>query len=158
MTAKIFGVVGYKDSGKTTLTHALARELTARGHRVAVVKHTRHRHPLDTAGKDTAVLGEVVEQVAIITPQEAALFWKRPPELAEVVAHLDADLVLVEGFKEEPSFPRIVCLRGLPDDADLFVGTVVGAVGPGRYAAEGVPLFERDAIHALADVVEEVSR
>ncbi|GAG41774.1 unnamed protein product, partial [marine sediment metagenome] len=43
------GIVGYKNSGKTTLTHALARELTRRGHEVAAIKHTTRR--LDLPGK-----------------------------------------------------------------------------------------------------------
>ena len=59
---KIVGIIGYKDSGKTTLARALACELTVRGRRVAVVKHTSHH--IDLAGKDTATLLEAAGQVA----------------------------------------------------------------------------------------------
>jgi len=55
---KVVGIVGYKNSGKTTLTNALARELTGRGHQVAVIKHTSHH--LDLSEKDTVILGEAV--------------------------------------------------------------------------------------------------
>ena len=151
---KVIGIVGYKDSGKTTLTRALAGELTARGHRVAVVKHTSHH--IDVLGKDTAVLGEVADQVAIIAPQESAVFWKRPLSLDDVLAHVEADLVLVEGFKGERGYPRIACLRGLPDDADLFGDGIVAAIGPGEYALDGVPLFDRNAVDAIAELVETV--
>jgi NAD(P)-dependent dehydrogenase (short-subunit alcohol dehydrogenase family) len=59
---KAVGIVGYRDSGKTTLARALARELAARGFQVTVVKHTSHQ--IDLAGKDTATLLEVVGQAS----------------------------------------------------------------------------------------------
>ena len=151
---KVVGIVGYKDSGKTTLTHALARELTSRGHEVAVIKHTSHQ--LDLPGKDTAVLGESVGQVGIISSQESALFWKKSLSLENVVPHLEADIILVEGFKKEMSFPKIVCLRGEPDDQDLLDGLVICAVGPaGQVAGTGVPLLGRDSVVEIANLVEQ---
>jgi len=149
---QVAGIVGYKNSGKTTLTHALARELIARGHTVGVVKHTRHH--LDLEGKDTAVLGESVAQVAIISQKEAALLWKKPLSLEDMLSYLAADIVLVEGFKEERTYPKIACLRGQPDDANLFDGLLIAAVGPGYYAREDVPLFDRDDVPRIADLVE----
>jgi len=150
---KVVGIVGYKDSGKTTLTHALARELTGRGYEVAVIKHTSHQ--LDLPGKDTAILGESVAQVAIISSQESALFWKRPLSLEDIISYLEADVVLVEGFKMEKTFPKIVCLRGERDDGDLFDGLLIAAVGPAEYAAASVPMFDRNAAGDLADLVEK---
>jgi len=150
---KVAGIVGYKNSGKTTLTRALAHELIARGRDVAVIKHTSHQ--LDLPGKDTAVLGKSVGQVGIISPQESALFWKKSLSLEDMLSYLEADIVLVEGFKEEKTYPKIACLRGEPDDADLFDGLLVAAVGPEDYAGEGVPLFDRDDVIPIADLVEQ---
>ena len=67
MVLKVVGIIGYKNSGKTTLIQALAHELAGRGHEVAVIKHTSHH--LDLPGKDTAVLGETVSQVGLISPR-----------------------------------------------------------------------------------------
>jgi molybdopterin-guanine dinucleotide biosynthesis protein B len=148
------GIVGYKNSGKTTLTHAMARELTRRGHEVAVIKHTSHR--LDLSGKDTATLGEAVSRVGFISPQESGVFWKKPLSLENIIPYLEADILLVEGFKAEKTFPKIVCLRGKPDDRDLFDGLAICAVG---FAPEGheldVPLLSLDEIGEIADLVEE---
>jgi molybdopterin-guanine dinucleotide biosynthesis protein B len=62
---KVVGIVGYKNSGKTTLTRALSKELTDRGHEVAVIKHTHHQ--VDLPDKDTAILGKTAGQVAFGT-------------------------------------------------------------------------------------------
>lgn len=150
---QVIGIVGYKDSGKTTLTHRLARELIGRGYEVAVIKHTSHH--LDLPGKDTAILRESVGQVGIISAQESALFWNKPLSLENIIPYLEADIVLVEGFKTEKSFPKIACLRGEPDDRDLLDGLAICAVGPaGQVAGTGIPLLDRDAVIEIADMVE----
>ena len=48
---KILGVVGTKNTGKTTLVTLIVSELVNRGYRVGTVKHTHHE--LDLEGKDT---------------------------------------------------------------------------------------------------------
>jgi molybdopterin-guanine dinucleotide biosynthesis protein B len=151
---KAVGIVGYKNSGKTTLTHALARELTRRGHEVAVIKHTSHH--LDLPGKDTAVLGDAVSRVGFISPQESGVFWKKSLSLENMIPYLEADILLVEGFKAEKTFPKIVCLRGELDDQDLFDGLAICAVGtsPEGYELD-VPLLSLDEIGRIADLVEE---
>jgi molybdopterin-guanine dinucleotide biosynthesis protein B len=169
---KVIGIIGYKNSGKTTLTHALARELTGRGHEVAVIKHSSHR--LDLPGKDTTALAEAVGQVGFISPQESGVFWKKSLSLENIIPYLEAEFILVEGFKEERTFPKIVCLRGEPDDADrdrsedLFDGLAICAVGlADRVEGIAVPSFDRpfdklrtsllgrDEVGKIADLVEE---
>ena len=151
---KVVGIVGYQDSGKTTLTRALARELTGRGHEVAVIKHSSHH--LDLPGKDTAALGEAVGQVGFISPQESAVFWRKSLSLENIAPYLEADIILVEGFKKEKTFPKIACLRGEPDDQNLFDGLIICAVGPADQS-EGmdVPLLSRDEVNKIADLAEE---
>ncbi|MBN1814453.1 MAG: molybdopterin-guanine dinucleotide biosynthesis protein B [Anaerolineae bacterium] len=152
---KVFGIIGYKDSGKTTLARALAQELTARGRRVAVVKHTSHQ--IDLAGKDTATLLEAAHQVTIVSAEATGVFWRRPMSLDDVLPYLDADIVLVEGFKAQKGYPKIACLRGQPDDSDLFDGSIVAAVGPTDQVEDvGVPAFDRDDVEPIADLVERV--
>jgi molybdopterin-guanine dinucleotide biosynthesis protein B len=150
---KVFGIIGYKDSGKTTLACALAQELTARGHQVAVVKHTSHQ--IDLAGKDTATLMEAAGQVAILSAEATGVFWQRPMSLDDVLPYLDADIVLVEGFKAQKGYPKIACLRGLPDDCDLIDDLTIAAIGPmGQVKDLDVPAFDRDDVQSMADLVE----
>ena len=169
---KVVGIIGYKNSGKTTLTHALARELTGRGHEVAVIKHSSHH--LDLPGKDTTALAEAVGQVGFISPQESGVFWKKSLSLENIIPYLEAEFILVEGFKAEKTFPKIVCLRGEPDDRDLFDGLAICAVlpPPSQGGAGGgshgladqvewvsealrTPLLGRDEVGKIADLVEE---
>ena len=150
---RAIGIIGYKDSGKTNLACALARELTARGHEVGVIKHSSHH--LDLPGKDTALLEEVADQVGFISLQGSAVFWKKPLSLEDITPYLEADL-LIEGFKEERTLPKIVCLSGQPEDRDFFDGLAICAVGSTHRAAEiDVPFLSRDKIGNIADLVEE---
>jgi len=150
---RVAGIIGYKNSGKTTLARALAEELTRRGHQVAVVKHASHR--IDLPEKDTATLLQAARQVALLSPEATGVFWDRPLSLEDALPYLEADVVLVEGFKGEKTYPRIACLRGEPDDADLFDGLLIATVGPGDYAEGDVPLYDRNAVGDLADLVEQ---
>jgi len=163
---RVVGIIGYKNSGKTTLTSALVRELIERGHEVAVVKHLSHH--VDLPEKDTAVLGSVAGQVGFISPQASGVFWKKQLSLEDVIPYLEADIILVEGFKTEKTFPKVVCLRGKPDDErgrweGLFDGLAICAVASSEIVAEmslpwldeiGIPLFDRDAVDKVADLVE----
>jgi len=163
---KVIGIVGYHNSGKTTLACALARALIARGYRVAAVKHLSHY--VDLPGKDTALLAEAAGQVGFISPEGAGIFWKEPLSLEDLISHLEADIVLVEGFKGQETFPKIVCLRGQPDDADksdvpiryirdLFDEWVIGAVGPaGQVEGIEIPVFGPHEVDKIADLVERI--
>ena len=121
---------------------------------MAVVKHLSHK--VDVPGKDTTVLGEVVDQVAFVSPEESGIFWKKPLSLQDIILHLEADIVLVEGFKAEKSFPKVVCLRGEYQDRDLFDDLAICAVGPADHVQGlGIPVFAQDEVDRIADLVEQ---
>jgi molybdopterin-guanine dinucleotide biosynthesis protein B len=150
---RVVGIVGYKNSGKTTLAHAVSGELTSRGYTVAVIKHSSHH--LDLVGKDTAILGTSADPVAIISPQGSGIFWTKPLTLEDMLLHVTADIVLVEGFKRERTFPKVLCLRGKPDDRALFDGLAICAVGPADQVDRvDVPILDRDDICQITDLVE----
>jgi molybdopterin-guanine dinucleotide biosynthesis protein B len=153
---KVVGIVGYRNSGKTTLTRALAQELTGRGHTVAVLKHTSHQ--IDLAEKDTATLLEAADQVAIASREMTGVFWRRAMSLEDALAYLETEFVLIEGFKGEKTYPKIACLRGEENDGDLLDGLVIGVVGPiGQVKPLDIPSFARDDVVALAALVESAA-
>jgi molybdopterin-guanine dinucleotide biosynthesis protein B len=100
-------IIGKKNHGKTTLVVDLVEEFTRRGLKVGTIKHTHHRHELDTPGKDShrhRVAG--AEMVGILAKTMSAVFWPnslptgplpadRYEQFAVMFAH--CDIVLVEG-------------------------------------------------------------
>ena len=50
---RLYGVTGWKNSGKTVLVERLVAELTARGLTVSTVKHAHHAFDVDQPGKDS---------------------------------------------------------------------------------------------------------
>ena len=155
---KVVGIIGYSNSGKTTLMRALAHELKHRGHEVSAIKHTSH--DFDLRGKDSARLREVVDQVGLISPRESGVFWGQSLNLEELISYLGSEIVLVEGFKATRTYPKIVCLSDEPDDPelgranDLFDGLTLCAVGPAARLREvNVPVLGRQDIGRIADLV-----
>ena len=117
-------IVGRKNSGKTTLVCELVREFTARGLKVATVKHTHHHHELDTPGKDSHKHREAgAAAVGILSPHMTALFIPTEREqhgesrYAQFeVQFSDCDLILVEGDLQA-SAPRIEVWRSVAGES-----------------------------------------
>ena len=101
----IIGVAGWKKSGKTTLVTRLITEFTARGLKVATVKHAHHDFQIDEGETDSARHRRVgAAQVAVVSSKRWALINELDgalePTLDEVVAWLGpCDLIIVEGYK-----------------------------------------------------------
>lgn len=108
MLGNVVGIVGWKNSGKTTLIEKLLRELTGRGMKVSTIKHAHHAFDIDHQGKDSYRHRQAgAEQVLVASAQRWALMHelrdKPEPSLQELLAQLTpCDLVLVEGFKHGP--------------------------------------------------------
>jgi molybdopterin-guanine dinucleotide biosynthesis protein B len=119
-------VVGRSGSGKTTLLERLVRALADRGLRVVVIKHHSHALAVDRPHKDTArvraagaataVLASAIEVVTFRTVAAA-------PRFADLVAAhaADADVVLGEGFSQEPG-PKLEVWRRAVSPAPLCLG------------------------------------
>jgi molybdopterin-guanine dinucleotide biosynthesis protein B len=137
----IIQIIGYKNSGKTTLVCKLVAELRARGYRVGTVKHDAHEFDIDHEGRDTRQHYEAgAEAVAITSPQRSALIRRSPAALEELAAMMpDVDVVLAEGFKEAPH-PKIVLLRSETDRELAERASGVFAVGWTR--GETAPLLQ----------------
>jgi molybdopterin-guanine dinucleotide biosynthesis protein MobB len=113
---KVLGVVGWKNSGKTTLVEALLRELTGRGYRVSTIKHAHHAFDIDKPGKDSFRHRDAgAHEVLIASGARWALLHElrneKEPPLDELLAHIaPCDLVIVEGFKTH-AHPKIEVMR-----------------------------------------------
>lgn len=158
---KIFGIAGYKNSGKTGLTERLVAEFTARGLRVSTVKHTHHRVDLDKPGKDSHRHREAgAQEVLIVSENRWALLHELredpEPPLETLLPKLSpVDLVLVEGYKSGPH-PRIEAHRaetGKPFLADEDPTIQAIASDTPSACPEGRVVFHLDDTGAIADFI-----
>lgn len=121
---RVVGIIGPKGSGKTYLGTRIAKELTKRGYKVAVIKHTAEM--LDFPQKDTARYRECCKEVVAISENETVRFYRNDQSLEDVIRSLKSDFVIVEGFKGDRTFPKIVCLKGEEKyHDDLQIATVI---------------------------------
>ncbi len=117
---KVVGIVGYKKSGKTTLVIRLSQELSRMGHRVAIVKHVSG--DIDFPDRDTARFRACAPFVSAISSRESEIILRGERTVEEILKYGDFDIALVEGFRREKTFPKIVCLRKEGEEAGLFDG------------------------------------
>jgi len=157
---RVFGVAGYRNSGKTTLIVDLVRELTRRGWRVGTVKHAHHSFDIDHPGKDSYLHREAGAAEVIVA---SASRWAHIRELAdappatldELLAHMGPlDLVLVEGWKHG-SHPRIEIRRSEAPAAPLAANdaAILAIVSDVPLPDESCRVLARSDVSLIADFV-----
>ncbi len=157
---KIWGIVGWKNSGKTGLMERLVAEFVSRGITVSTVKHAHHVFDVDQKGKDSYRHREAGAQEVLLSSRKrwALMHEHRGADeatLDELLAKLaPVDLVLVEGFKRE-AHPKVEAHRAetgnpliaVDDDSIRAIASDSGADAPGR------PTLELNDTRAIADFI-----
>jgi molybdopterin-guanine dinucleotide biosynthesis protein MobB len=157
---KIFGIVGWKNSGKTTLVAALVREFGARGLTVSTIKHAHHAFDLDRPGKDSYLHRDAgAHEVLIASHSRWALLHELrgapEPALSELLHHMSpVDLVLVEGFKGE-AHPKLEVRRSESAGKKLADtdSTIVAIATGGEITHEARPVFALNDVTAIAEFI-----
>ena len=156
---KVFGIAGYSGSGKTTLLEKLIPKFTARGLRVSVIKHAHHGFDIDRPGKDSHRHREAgATEVMLSCNDRWALMHERRSEseltLDELLARLSpCDLVLIEGFKQEP-VPKLEVYRPENGKLPLFPErSDIVAVASDADIATALPRLPLNDVGAIADFV-----
>ena len=161
MTAPLFGVVGWKNSGKTTLMVSLIASFTARGMNVSAIKHAHHGFDVDHEGRDSFRFRAAgAHTVAISSRMRFAIMTElreQPePPLEELAAAIKgADLILVEGFKSEKhpklEVRRFDTLKQTPlAPGDPSIVAIASDFDIGR---SGLPVFGLNDVEAIADFI-----
>ena len=112
---KVYGIIGWKNAGKTSLMERLVASITARGLSVSTVKHVHHDVDLDQPGKDTyRHRAAGAREVVLASANRFALMHEHrgpEPALTDILNRLaPVDLVLVEGYKRDPH-PKVEVFR-----------------------------------------------
>ncbi len=153
----IISLVGYANSGKTTLLVKLVRELKKRGFKVATVKHHHGDFEIDVPGKDTwhhARAG--ADTVVLASPGKIAMIEKTGRELTldEIAGRIKGvDLIITEGYKKENK-PKIEIFRSEVHSELVSPRDELLAVA-GDVPIEGIPVFDFDDVAGLVDFLIE---
>ena len=162
MTPPVFGVVGWKNSGKTTLMTRLIHEVTRRGFSVSVIKHAHAKFEIDHPGRDSFKMRESgAAQVLLSSPRRLALIRELGDAPEMTFENLlpfagPCDLVLVEGYKRE-AFPKIEIRRdGAASREPLsaeFPQVIAIASDRPKDERETVPVFSIDDTVHMVDFI-----
>lgn len=104
---RVYGVVGWKNAGKTTLMERLVTEITGRGFTVSTIKHAHHVFDVDRPGKDSYRHREAgAQEVLVASGARWALMHELrendEPSLEALLARMSpVDLILIEGYKRD---------------------------------------------------------
>ncbi len=156
---RLYGVTGWKNSGKTGLMERLVAEITARGLRVSTVKHAHHRFDVDQPGKDSYRHRQAgAAQVLLASRNRVALMTElrdaEEPSLTDLLAQLaPCDLVLIEGYKRD-RHPKIEAHRAATGQPLIAPGDpTIRAVASDAAPVLDRPVFHLDDTRALADFI-----
>lgn len=160
-TLPVVTFVGKSNSGKTTFLEKVVAVLSARGIKLATVKHHPHESASDTENTDSwrhARAGAVVSMVS--GPTQFAQFRAVDrevtlDEMAHQAATLGCDLLIAEGYKREP-YPKIELSRTERSDEALFAPDELEAlVTNNEMLAQAyrphLPVFGLEDIDAFCD-------
>jgi molybdopterin-guanine dinucleotide biosynthesis protein MobB len=156
---RLYGVVGWKNAGKTGLMERLVAEICGRGFSVSTVKHAHHAFDVDQPGKDshrhrmagaTEVLLSSRKRFALMHELRGA----PEPSLDDLLARLSpVDLVLVEGYKRD-SHPKVEAFRAETGNPLIARDDpTVRAVASDTPLTLDRPVFDLNDTRAVADFI-----
>lgn len=157
---RVFGVVGWKNAGKTGLMERLITEITSRGFSVSTVKHAHHSFDVDHPGKDShrhrlAGAGEVL----LSSRKRWALMHENrgvdEPSLANLLAKIVlVDLVLIEGYKRD-DHPKVEAHRAETGNPLIAVDdpTIKAVASDTSIEGLDLPVFDLDDTKSVADFI-----
>ncbi|MEM9146532.1 MAG: molybdopterin-guanine dinucleotide biosynthesis protein B [Pseudomonadota bacterium] len=162
---KVYGVIGWKNAGKTTLVERLVSEMAIRGLSVSTLKHTHHGVDVDRPGKDShRHRAAGAHQVILASSARWALMTEMrgapEPPLDALIAHLDpVDIVIVEGWKRD-AHPKIEAWRAETSQPliardDPTIRAIATNDAPAIVPAVTQPIIGLDDIPAIADFILE---
>ncbi|WP_120504176.1 molybdopterin-guanine dinucleotide biosynthesis protein B [Sulfitobacter mediterraneus] len=156
---RLFGVVGWKNAGKTGLMERLVTEITGRGITVSTVKHAHHSFDVDHPGKDsfrhrTAGASEVLLASGNRFALMHELRGAKEPSLAELLTRLSpVDLVLIEGYKRD-DHPKVEAHRAVTGNPLIAPGDpTVRAVAADVPLDLDRPVFDLNDTASIADFI-----
>ena len=157
---KVFGVVGWKNNGKTTLVERLISQLTSMGYKVSSVKHAHHNVDIDEPGRDSyRHRAAGAKQTLLATQHRWALMREHreqdTPKLEQLLPLFEpCDFVIVEGYKGAVH-PKLEIVRHLNKEGLLAdqMPNIVALVTDQPHLPSDLPQLDLNNIQQVTDFV-----
>ncbi len=156
---RIYGIVGWKNAGKTTLMERLVSEIASRGFSVSTIKHAHHVFDVDRPGKDSFRHREAgAQEVLIASGARWALMHElrdtEEPPLEALLARMSpVDLILIEGYKRD-SHDKVEAYRAETGAPLIGAGDpTVKAIATSDQVEAAQPLLPLDEPKVIADFI-----
>jgi molybdopterin-guanine dinucleotide biosynthesis protein B len=161
---RVFGIAGWKNSGKTGLAVRLVTEFTRRGYTISTIKHAHHDFDIDKVGADSFRHRQAgAHEVTIVSGTRYAIMHELrgdpEPTLQEVLDRIaPCDLVLIEGYKREP-VPKIEARRLESKSREPLAPTdphIVAIAADHAVEDTALPVFDLDDTATIADFIANI--
>ena len=121
---RIISIVGLKNTGKTSLTSKVIKELTNRGFKVASIKHSHHQMEMDHEGTDTYKQMESGSDFVVGIGGRTYFNINERLDLERILFLIklieNPDFVVIEGFKAYP-YAKIATCEEVKDEYTIKV-------------------------------------
>ena len=158
---KIIGVVGWKNTGKTTLIEKLISEFNKRNLTVSTIKHSHHNFSVDREGTDSFRHFNAGTKETILASEQKWIKFSRQreedmPNLSYLIKQIiPVDIVIVEGFKAS-DHKKVEVVDSTSDRKPLYKSdrTICGLITNQHKIKNAVlPQFERDEVQEICDFI-----
>lgn len=162
---RVFGISGWKNSGKTGLAVRLVEEFTRRGYKISTIKHAHHDFDIDKVGADSFRHRQAgAHEVTIVSGTRFAIMHELrgepEPAFDDILARLaPCDLVLIEGYKRE-KIPKIEARRLEAKNREPLAPNdpfIVAIAADHAVDDTTLPVFDLDDTQAIADFVADLT-
>ena len=159
---RLYGIVGWKDTGKTDLVERLVTEIVGRGLAVSTLKHAHQGFDIDHSGRDSDRHRRAgATEVLVSSPARWALMHELrgepEPGIDDLLLQLSpVDLVLIEGFKRS-GVPKIETYRAEVGKRLLALDnpTIRAVASDAPHDGLHAPLFDLNDTAVIADFILE---
>ena len=156
----VIGLAGFSGSGKTTLAEKLITLITQRGLHMATIKHAHHAFDADIPGKDSWRHRKAGASQVLVSSAMRRVKFTETTNTGEADLNmllgelLPSDIVLVEGYKNEP-IPKIEIRRAGMEHPPLYLTKphIVAVASNTPLADCPLPCFDLDDPASIADFI-----
>ena len=156
----VIGIVGWKSSGKTRLMQEMVKYFSSKNLVVGTIKHAHHNFDIDHEGTDSFYHRKAGAKEVIIS---SSVRWVKIDErmelkelnLKDLISKIErADIVLVEGFKNE-NHKKIEVIRKIdPYQKPLFshVKNIIAVVSNEKIDTN-LPVFKDNDFNTIGKFI-----